>query len=99
MAIEPEGYSEQHGRTITRYELPRMMSPAEGTTPAKSVFQFGIFHPGRQKCIDSIDSKRSTVIVAPSYQLQHRSLVFFDRSSAMKRDNQLLLNCIIRRCS
>jgi hypothetical protein len=68
-------------------------------TPAKSIFEFGIFHPGRQNCIDSIDYKRSTLIVAPSYQSQHRRPFFYDRNSFMKHENQLRFDHIIFRCS
>jgi hypothetical protein len=70
-----------------------------GFSPAKSVFEFGIFHPGRQNCIDSIDYKRSTLIVAPSYQSQHRRLFFCDRNSFMKHENQLRFHRILFRCS
>jgi hypothetical protein len=68
-------------------------------TPAKSVFEFGRFHPGRQNCIDSIDYKRSTLIVAPSYQSHHRRFIFCDCNSFMKHENQFRLRRIIFRCS
>jgi hypothetical protein len=63
--------------------------------PAKSVFEFGIFHPGHKNCIDSIDYKRSTLIVAPSYQSQQRRPFFFDRNSFIKHENQSRFHRII----